>query len=213
MLQEATCKLHGFPVSLFAERQLESSLVCKESLSQGAFGMLKELTGGVITVVIGGAAVTLSQADIASNLSSNTGMSQQEAKQYVNNIKESDLQSFSSLGASLIADGQSTQAKNIDCANYSYQWESATLSCSAGKSQLQKIGTDQINLGHCYQALGTDLGSSAKTKMSECVTYIDTVNANYNLPIAIAVLDSKNIADNKSAHSYNKSLLQAAIAK
>lgn len=175
--------------------------------------MVKRVIGGVVTLVIGGTTVAVSQTDIAKNFSQNTGVSEQQAQQYVNNIKQSDLASFSDVGNELITDGNSilSQVQQTDCVNYKYQWEAPTLSCSDGKNQLQGIGNDEVALGNCYQALGTDLGSAAKPKMSECITDIDTVDSDYDQPVATALLDSNTITEVKNRNIYNKSLLQAAL--
>ncbi len=175
--------------------------------------MVKQIIGGVVTIVIGGTAYTVSQSDVANNYSKNAGVSQQQAQQYVNNINQSDLQSFSKIGNSLISDGNSIISKvsSIDCVNYTYQWETPSLSCVDGKSQLQGIGSDEITLGNCYEDLGTDLGSAAASKMNECISDIDTVDSDLSLPIATALLDSNTIADITHTNIYNKSVLQTAL--
>lgn len=176
--------------------------------------MVNKVIGGVITFVIGGTMFTVSQSEIATNFASNTGMSQQQAQQYVSNIEQSDLQSFSKIGAHFISDGNLLQSANIDCDNYTYEWETASLSCTDGKNQIQKIANDEIALGNCYEALDTKLeDSSVKTKISECVTDIDALNEDFNLPIVAVALDSKTITEYKNSNSYNKSLLQAVLSK
>lgn len=175
--------------------------------------MIKQIIGGVVTVVIGGTAYTVSQSDIASNFSKNAGVSQQQAQQYVNNINQSDLKSFSKVGSGLVSDGNTviSNLSSIDCVNYRYQWETPSLTCQDGKNQLQSIGNDEIVLGNCYESLGTDLGSAAKSTINECISDIDTVDSDYNLPIVATALDSKTISDTKNANIYNKSLLQTAV--
>jgi hypothetical protein len=48
--------------------------------------------------------------------------------------------------------------------------------------------------------------------MNECISDIDIVDADYDLPIAAAVLDTATITDAKNTNIYNKSVLQAALA-
>lgn len=174
--------------------------------------MKKGIVGTVITLVIGGTGYTASQTDIVNNFAKNTGMSQQEAKQYVEDSQK-DLVSFSKIGQDLTADGNGILAKtlSIDCANYTYTWETSSLSCAEGLSELQTIGNNEVTMGNCYSALGTDLGSSAKSKISECINDIDTLDSSYKLPIATSLLSSSQITDSIRADQYNKSLFQAAL--
>jgi len=175
--------------------------------------MIKQIVGGVITLAIGGTVYTVSQQDVTNNFSKNTGLTQQQAQQYINNIPQSDITSFTKAGQELINDGNSIQniQSQIDCDNYTYNWETLTLTCADGKSQLQSISNDEIILGNCYQALDTNLGDSAISKINECISDIDTDNAAYNLPIAAALLDSKTLTDLTNTNNYNKSVLQAAL--
>lgn len=175
--------------------------------------MWKRIAGGVVTVIIGGTVYSISQADVVNNFSNNTGLNQNEAQAYVNNIKESDLKSFSELGTSYINDGNEVSGTQIDCNNYSYAWVTPSLSCQQGKFQIQKIGRDEIALGNCYKALDSNLGDSGKTKINECISDIDLINADYNLPIVTSILDMKTVEESKKTNTYNKSVLQAALAK
>jgi len=117
--------------------------------------MVKQIIGGVIVTVIGGKTFAVSQTDIISNFSKNTGMTQQQAQQYVKNIPQNDLTSFSKVGQSFVSDGNSdlNGLSSIDCVNYTYQWETPSLTCSDGKNQLQTAGNDEIALGNCLQSL------------------------------------------------------------
>lgn len=175
--------------------------------------MVKRIIGGVIVLVIGGATFAVSKSSIANNFSKNTGVSQQQAQQYINNIPQSDLESFSKVGQDLVSDGNSilSDGSSIDCVNYTYRWETASLSCSTGTDELQTIGNDEITLGNCYNALGTDLGSAATSKINECISDSDSIDSDYSLPIVTALLDSKTITDQKNTIAYNKSVLQAAL--
>lgn len=175
--------------------------------------MVKQIIGGVIVLVIGGSTYAVSQTDVVSNFSKNSGMSQQQAQQYVNNIQKSDLVSFGDIGKQLISDGNSilTETNGIDCANYTYKWETASLSCYSGQTQLQKVGNDELTLGSCFEALDTNLGSSGRSKISECISDIDITISDYDLPIVPAILDSGTITDSKNRDIYDKSVLEAAL--
>jgi hypothetical protein len=175
--------------------------------------MVKQIIGGVITLVIGGTVFAVSQSDIVSNFSKNSGMTQEQAQEYINNISESDLVSFSKIGQDFIDDGNILldEARDVDCINYTYGWESSLLSCQNGKNQLQKIGNNEIKLGNCYKSLDTDLGDLAKSKIGECILDIDTVNADFNLAIVAELMDANTITDLKNTNIYNKSILESAL--
>lgn len=172
--------------------------------------MKKAIIGGIITLIVGGTGYTISQSDVVSNFAKNTGMSQQQAQQYVNN-SQNNLESFTKAGQDFVSDGNSILSTTIDCQNYTYQWESSSLSCEEGKNELQTIGNDEVNLGNCYNTLGTDLGSAGKSRISECINDIDAVDSSYDLPIAVSVVGSSQISDFKNSNLYNKSVLQAAL--
>jgi len=174
--------------------------------------MNKGIIGGIVSVVIGGTSYAISKTDIVTNFSRESGMSQQDAQKYVENV-QGNLSTFSDIGNSLIDDGNSglSSAKQIDCENYAYDWETPTLNCTQGVIQFTTIGNDEVTLGNCYKALGTDLGSAAKSKISECIQDIDAVNQAESLPIASALLDNATITDERNTNIYNKSVLQAAL--
>lgn len=175
--------------------------------------MIKQIVGGVVVLVIGGTSYTIHQSDVSNNLSKNTGMTQQQAQDYVNNIPKDQLESFSKIGQDLSSDGNSvnTEMNKIDCANYTYQWVTPTLSCDDGKTQMQAVGSNEITLGGCFEELDTDLGSTASAKINECLADIDTLNSAYDAPIVSVALDSKTINDTKTTLQYDKSVLQAAL--
>ncbi len=175
--------------------------------------MLKKIIGGVIVLVIGGTTFAINQTDVVNNFADNTGLSQEQAEQYINNIPEEELDTFSNAGQSFIDDGNSIQStvSIIDCINYEYEWETPVLSCTEGKKQLNTIAIDEIKLGRCYQALDTDLGNAARSKISECISDIDKVNSDFDLPIVSALMDRQQIDKQKKTNIYTKSILQAAL--
>jgi hypothetical protein len=172
---------------------------------------MKKIIGGVITLVIGGTIFTVSKADIAKNFSKDTGLSQEEAQQYVENIKEDDMVSYDKLGSDFISDGQDILkvSSDLDCINYSYKWETNTLSCNGGKSQLNKFGDDEIALGKAYTALSAK--TATKADMSTVISLIDKVNADLRLEIVSNVLNFQSVDEIRKTNSYNKALLQSAL--
>ncbi|MFA6944258.1 MAG: hypothetical protein WC220_00025 [Pedobacter sp.] len=166
---------------------------------------------GVITLVIGGTVFSLSKADIAKNFSKDTGMSQQQAEQYVENINKDDLVSYDKLGSDMSSDGQDILdlSSKLDCENYTYDWEIVSLSCKEGRSQLVKLGNDEISLGKAYIALASD--SASENDMSLAINLIDKVNSDLDLEIIDQLLDRSAIDETKKTNSYNKALLQTAL--
>jgi len=166
---------------------------------------------GIITLIIGGTVYSVSQADIVSKFSQETGLSQQEAAQYVENIPEEELFSFDELGAMMISEGEEilSIASEIDCVTYYYEWETDTLSCEEGKSQFRRFGDSEIALGEAYQALSSETASDQD--IYTAIRLIDEVNANYNLEIMIELLDYSDRDESIKTNQYNKALLQAAL--
>ncbi len=169
------------------------------------------IIGGIITLIIGGTVFSVSQTDIAKNFSKDTGVSQKEAEEYVKNVKEEDLVSFDKLGESYISDGQDILkiASEIDCTNYYYKWETNTLSCPQGKSQLESLGNNEIALGKGYTTLNSQ--SASKEDMASVIKLIDKVNLNLKSEVVQQLLDFATIDENQKTNSYNKALLQAAL--
>ena len=168
-------------------------------------------TGAVITLLIGGTAYTFSQKDVIDNFAEDTGLTQEQAEQYINEISEDDLVTFDVLGQGHIDEGKdiSTIANDIDCANYEYEWESFTLSCSEGKSQLNTFAHDSNTLGQAYIKLNSD--SATDEDISKTMTLIDTLNADYDFEIISVLWDWATIDESKKTNSFNKALLKAAL--
>lgn len=169
------------------------------------------IIGGIITIAIGSTVYSVSQADVAKHFSKDTGMSQEQAQQYVESVKEEDLVPYDEMGEYFISDGQEILgvAKEIDCVNYEYEWETVTLTCNTAKTQLNRIGNNEISLGKAYAKLTSDAAS--KDDISLVISLIDKVNADLDLGVTKVFLDSSTIIETKKTNSYNKALLQAAL--
>lgn len=172
---------------------------------------MKKIIGTVITLVIGGTVYTFSQADVVKNFSKDTGLTQQEAEQYVSEIKDEDLVPFGEIGSDFISEGQDMveAANDIDCVNYEYEWESYTLNCEEGKSQLRRFGNSEMALGRAYRALESE--EAGENEISSVIRNIDRLNSELSLGIVTRMLDSPTIDEIKRTNSYNKALLQAAL--
>ena len=166
---------------------------------------------GIITLIIGGTVYSVSQADIVSKFSEETGMSQKEAEQYVENIPDDELVSWDELGSDFISEGQDILrfASEIDCVNYYYEWETDTLSCEEGKSQFKKFGESEIALGEAYNVLSSE--SASTEDIYSVIRLIDRVNENYSLEIIINLLTYSERDEDIKTNLYNKAVLQAAL--
>ncbi|HEX6976847.1 MAG TPA: hypothetical protein VF185_00620 [Patescibacteria group bacterium] len=169
------------------------------------------IIGAIITLAIGGTVFTVSKTDIVKNFSKDTGLSQEESQQYVEGITEDDLVSYDKLGSEFISDGQKilSIAYDINCVDYSYKWETNTLSCEEGKSQLIKLGNDEKSLGNAYTILASK--SASREDMSSTISFIDKLNIDFRSEVVTSTLDSKTIDEVRKTNSYNKALLQSAL--
>lgn len=175
-----------------------------------AKGAVKAIVG-IVTVIIGGTVYGVSQKDIIKNFSAETGMSKEEAENYIENIPEDELVSFEELGSGFIDEGQSVLdlASEIDCINFYYEWETDSLACEAGKSQLITFGEAEIALGMAYRVLGSE---SASTKdISSAIMLIDKMNATYDLKMIFTLMEQSEIEEAIKTNLYNKALLQAIL--
>jgi len=169
------------------------------------------ITGTVVTILIGGTVFTVSQTDIIQNFAEDTGLTQEQAEQYINAIPENELATFDQVGSDFIVEGQEILniANEIDCVNYEYEWESTTLSCFEGKTQLDKLARDTNSLGQAYIKLGSD--SASEDDISATIRLIDQLNSDYQFEIVSFILDWSTIDETKKANSYNKALLKSAL--
>jgi hypothetical protein len=174
--------------------------------------MIKELVAGaVVTVVIGGTAYTVNKEDVVENFADDTGLSQQEAEQYVNQVGQDELVPYDEVGNSYTESGQYilSTAREIDCENYEYDWESPTLSCAAGKSQLLELGNDEVALGQAYTRLDSD--NATRDDIAATIRLLDDVNNGYDSNIVRNIIEFSFIDESKKTNSYNKATLQAAL--
>ena len=172
---------------------------------------MRKIVGIVVSLVIGGTVYTFSQADLIENFSKETGLTQQEAQQYVENIPEDDLATFDEIGSELVVEGKYSlsMVDEIDCVNYEYEWESPSLTCNEGKAQLKKIGNSEIALGKAYIEL--DAEDAGGVEMNAVIRNIDRLNKDYDLEIFAVLLDPQDIEEMKKTNSYNKALIQSAL--
>ncbi len=171
----------------------------------------KFAVGTIITLVIGGTAYSVTQEDVVNNFAQDTGLTQEQAEQYITGMNEDELDTWDNVGKEMVQEGTDviSIAAGIDCTNYEYEWESVSLSCAQGKSQLQTLGQNTLNLGRSYLKLSTDTATSAD--MEQTIRDIDTLNASLRLSVVTANFHSTEIEEIRNTNSYNKAVLQAAL--
>jgi len=169
--------------------------------------------GTIITIVIGGTVYNISKSDVIKHFVDDTGLTQEQAQLFIDNITEEQLGSLKEIGSELINDGQELlkEANEINCMNYDYEWQSITLTCPKGKIQLIKLADDMVALGQSYIKL--DLDSAQKIDKEETIRLIDELNFDYQLEVVSVALDwsSSSIDEITKTNSYNKALLRAVL--
>lgn len=169
------------------------------------------IKGGIATLIIGGTIFTFSQTDVVKNFSEDTGLTQEQAEQYINEIDEDELTSFDEIGMNLIEEGEQLLdvASEIDCFNYEYEWESSSISCQTGKNQLNKTGNDSILLGQSYIKLSAE--SASEDDMYEAISLIDQLNSDYRFEMINVIWGVELIDESINTNSYNKAILKTAL--
>jgi hypothetical protein len=169
------------------------------------------IVGGAITLLIGGTAYTFTQEDVVNNLSKETGLTEQQATDYVNSISEEDLATWDEIGNDYITESGKTLviAADIDCDAYEYEWESPTLTCTQGKAQLEQIAATEKATGEAYVRISVD--TATEDDIRKVIEMIDKLNADYDLEIMEGAYEDAVLQDIKMSNSYNKSLLKAAL--
>lgn len=171
----------------------------------------QKVIGGIITIIIGGTGAAISQADVAERFANETGMTASEVSSFVEDMKTAD---FNTVGEELVLDSDQIKevVVQINCYEYIYEWEDSNLSCEDGKSQLDQIANNEYYLGQCYKSLDTDLGSSAKSAASRCISLIDDTVESLDYPIISKLYpDESSVEETKKINLYNKSLLSTFL--
>ncbi|NLB71349.1 MAG: hypothetical protein GX797_05010 [Chloroflexi bacterium] len=170
-----------------------------------------KVVGGIITLVIGGTAYAITETDVVKNFSKETGMTQQEAQQYVENISEDELVSFEELGVDYITYGQEDLevAAGIDCETYIYDWQTVTMSCEEGLAQLIEYGESKVALGKAYKELTND--SASDEDIREAIRLIDRFNQSFNSELIKGLFGEAEADEIIKTNLYNKALLQTAL--
>lgn len=172
------------------------------------------IIGTIVTIIIGGAAYNVNQGDIVKNFADDAGLTKEQAEQYIKEIPEENLATWSEIGSEFVNEGQGLLkiSNEIDCINYEYEWESFALPCSEGKAQLAKLSRGWILLGQSYIKLSLD--SATENDIKETIRLIDQVNSDLELEfisIIVDVVDQSTIDETKTTNLYNKALLKTVL--
>jgi hypothetical protein len=169
------------------------------------------IIGTIVTIIIGGTAYSIDQSDIIKNFADDTGLTQEQAENYVKGIKDEELMTWKEIGSEMIDAGQTITkvANEIDCINYEYSWESVALSCSNAKKQANQLANSLILLGSSYLKLDSD--SASEGDISQTIRLIDQVNSDIQLEFVIFFLGQPTINDFKKENSYNKAVLRSVL--
>lgn len=169
------------------------------------------ISGTVITLLIGGTAYTFTQEDVVQNFANDTGMTQEQAEQYVSSIPEEELVSWKEVGSDFTEASKETfeLVASTDCENYEYEWETPALTCTEGKSQLQRIANTEQALGQAYLKLSSD--DATEEDMYNAMNLLDQLNADYRQEIGGAIFDKETLDEITKTNLYNKSILKAAV--
>jgi len=172
---------------------------------------MKGLIKGAIVLVIGGVAYSFSQADVAKNLSKDTGMTEQQATEYIDDIPDDEFGTWTELGEELVYEGKELKqlVTETNCNEWQFDWESPTLSCQEGLSQITIFSNSAIALGNSYIKL--DSSSATDIDIRKTINLIGQFNANLALEIIVNVVDELTLSDWYITNSYNKALLQSAF--
>ncbi len=167
--------------------------------------------GGIITLIVGGAAFTFNQQDVIDNFANETGISQKQAEEYVNNISEDELVTWVEIADQLtLSSEDTTQVNNeINCVSYEYEWETTTLTCSLAKEQLRQIADTELALSRAYRELESE--DASEVEINSVISLLDRLNSDYKLEAAITLFDTAMLAEIEMTNIYNKSVLKAAL--
>lgn len=173
----------------------------------------KKIVSGIVSVlVIGGVGYAISQSKLVDNFSKETGMSQQEAEEYVKNVKEEDLLGAKELGESYIRHSQETQKTNdeIDCATSTIDFaEDFGTDCVTVKAELTKLRRAEEKIGQAYIKLADD--KADRTDTQNVINALDEYVAIIKKPIFSNIFTEESIDDLIKTTAYNKSLLVTAL--
>ena len=167
--------------------------------------------GGIITVVIGGSIFTFTQPDVVDNFAEETGLSTEQADQYINNISEDELATFTEIGSELVTESTNTTeiANTVDCDTYEYEWESPTLTCPLAKQQIEEMAQIEKSVGEAFIQL--DAEDASTSDIQKTITLLDQLNTSYSQEISFALYGEEDLQEVILTNQYNKAILQATL--
>lgn len=173
----------------------------------------KKLIAAVLALlIVGGFAYTASQTDFFYSEPSTEGQSSpDQSEQNIEVQNPQHLGIYSELGSSYTKDAEEILAiaDDTDCEKYSYEWESSTLTCEQGVSQLKNFGEIEVAIGKTLQMIAEE--KATRTDISSAIAKIDELNQSYSDEIISYFLDEKVITENRRSNTNNKTALQALL--
>jgi hypothetical protein len=172
--------------------------------------------GGIITLIIGGLTYSFSRQDLIDNFTADTGLSQQQAEEFISSKLDEEGSSWEELGHEFSLASQSLQKihNSIDCENLSSEEfliikEGVSLSCDEALEQIAQIANSAESVSVAYLKLSED--NVSRDDVRETVFYLDQFITDLDSPVLVPFISSSTIEDYKLSSSLNKSLLKTAL--
>lgn len=174
---------------------------------------IRTLGAGILVFVIFGTACDVSQKDVIKNFSQETGMTQEESQQFIEDISEDGLISYYELSTNHNTVGQEAFkiVLELDCNNYIYEWETETLSCGSGMAQLIIFGGLNLDLAKVYKLMGA--GYAFTKDYEEAIELIDKLNESLKTEFIVLLFSENNIEEMIKSNQYNKVIIQTELEK
>lgn len=139
-------------------------------------------------------------------------MTQQEAEEYVKNVKEEDLMTAKDLGEDYIRESKETQKMNdtIDCATDQTNFvEDFGADCATVKVELTNMQQSEEKIGKAYIKLADD--DASRTEIQNTINVLDEYSTLLKKPIFSKIFEKELIDELIKTTAYNKSLLVTAL--
>lgn len=174
--------------------------------------LIKRVVGITIAIlIVGGFTYTATQTDIFYTTASDSKSSEEIVQDTIKVKDTRELDIYNELGSSYIEDGEEVIAiaNDMDCEKYTYEWESPTLKCDQGISQLTTFGNTEISVGEIFQKIA--LETATRAEIATAIAQIDKLNESYSDEIISYLLEESEITTNKQANANNKTALQSVL--
>jgi len=167
--------------------------------------------GGIITLVIGGAAFTFTQEDLTNNFVQETGFTEEQAEEYINDIEEDDWITFTEFGEDYLLESLYTLdiLEDLDCEEVEYEWETDGFTCDIAEEQIIEISEAESALGK--NLIQLDSPDADTEDIEVTIAGFDAVNDSYRTQAATVLFDEEFVSDTITNNSFNKALLLSGL--